>query len=177
MREHFPTDSPDHFALFGLAPAFAVDLESLDNAYRELQRRVHPDKFAASPGHEQRRAAQLAALANEAYRTLKQPLQRARYLLKMRGMNLDKCRPPDGFLAVQMDLHEAVQQARSACDVDALSKLNRSLQEETAALCARLGGQLDDARDHEKAAQTVLALQFFAKLAAELDEALFETET
>jgi molecular chaperone HscB len=61
----------NHFALFGMTPRFAIDIAVLDAAYRELQGRVHPDKFVAASDAEKRVAMQWATRANEAYQTLK----------------------------------------------------------------------------------------------------------
>jgi molecular chaperone HscB len=176
MRANATAGVPDYFALLGLDPAFAIDTQALDSAYHEVQRRVHPDKFAGSAGPEQRQAAQWAALANEAYRTLKQPVQRARYLVQLRGVDFGDCALPEGFLFTQLNLREGVQKAKTARDTGALTDLQNSLQKETTELHARLANQLDDEQNYQRAAQTVLILQFFDKLLAELDDAVLEAE-
>lgn len=167
---------PDYFAFLGLSQAFAIDVQALDKVYREVQRRVHPDRFAGGSAPEQRQAAHWAALANEAYRTLKEPLQRARYLVQLRGVNLEDCAVPEAFLFTQLELREAVQKARADADFAALSSLRRSLKGETAELNALLAAQLDNEQDYQRAAQTVLMLQFFAKLAAEIEDAMLEVQ-
>ena len=78
----------NHFALFQMTPAFAIDAAALDAAYRELQGRVHPDKFANATDTEKRVAMQWATRANEAYQTLKNPLKRATYLCELNGVDL-----------------------------------------------------------------------------------------
>lgn len=74
---------PCHYALFELQPAFDLDLEQLSARYRELARKVHPDRFADAGESEQRQAIEQSANLNEAYQTLKSPSRRARYLLKL----------------------------------------------------------------------------------------------
>ena len=69
---------PNHFDLFGLAPAFALESEALERSYREIQSRVHPDRFAHAGDAERRASLQWTTRVNEAYRTLKDPVQRAR---------------------------------------------------------------------------------------------------
>lgn len=165
----------DYFALLGLTPEFAIDTRVLDDAYHAMQRRVHPDKFAHGGGA-QRQAAQLAALANDAYRTLKQPVQRARYLAELRGVNFNDCALPQNFLFTQLELREAVQKARIAGDRNKLTDLNRSLKREYAELHARLATQLDGEQDYARAGQTLLILQFFDKLLAEVADGLCEAE-
>jgi molecular chaperone HscB len=167
---------PDYFALLGLNPVFAIDSQALDSAYHAIQRQVHPDKFTHSGGGEQRQAAQWAALANEAYRTLKQPVQRARYLVQLRGVDFKDCALPEGFLFTQLNLREAVEKARTGRNTGKLTDLKNSLHKEYAELHARLAGQLDGEQNYARGAQTVLILQFFDKLLAEVDDALFEAE-
>ena len=89
----------NHFELFHLPQQFAVDLKALDQAYRDVQNQVHPDKFARSPDAEKRVAMQWATRANEAYQTLKSPLRRATYLCELHGV--------DGELAVLRMIQEA----------------------------------------------------------------------
>ncbi len=82
-----PDIAQDHFSLFGLAPAYVLDAAALDGAYREIQSRVHPDRYAAAGEAEKRASLQWTTRVNEAYRTLKDPVQRARYLLELRGVD------------------------------------------------------------------------------------------
>ena len=77
------------FELFGLPPRFALDAGALDVRWKELQRQVHPDKFAAQGAAAQRVAMQWSARINEAYRRLKSPLQRAAYLCELNGAPID----------------------------------------------------------------------------------------
>src|SRR5256885_13490827 len=92
-RPFFSTPEPEmnlnqnHFELFGLPARFGVDAATLEARYRELQREVHPDRFAAAPEPERRVSMQLATRVNEAYQTLKSPLRRAVYILRLRGVD------------------------------------------------------------------------------------------
>ena len=67
----------NHFELFGLPLRFRIDAPALQRAYRDLQRDVHPDRYAGGSDHEKRLALQASARVNEAYRTLKDPVARA----------------------------------------------------------------------------------------------------
>ncbi len=162
----------NYFDLFALSPAFALDPKSLDRAYRSIQSRVHPDKFVSAGHTEQRQAAQWAALANEAYQTLKHALPRARYLIQLNGVNPDACAVPTSFLMTQMELRESVQQARSTRNRSALFELSVELHREVNALLGQLAQQLDTEHDFVAAAQSTQKLQFFTKLAADLDDAM-----
>ena len=89
--------SRNHFELFDLPPRFRFDAAVLDAAYRKLQSAVHPDRFARGTDVERRLAQQSSARVNEAYRALKDPVQRAQYLLQLHGIAPERfARRPDG---------------------------------------------------------------------------------
>ena len=105
----------DFFALFGLEPVFAINMERLEQAYLDIQGRVHPDRFAHLPDLEKRLSMQWATHANEAFRTLKSPLARGHYLLEMRGVDpaFDTNTAMSAeFLMEQMEWREALGEAQ-----------------------------------------------------------------
>lgn len=131
-----PVDfAADHFALFGLPKRFRIDRASLDSAWRDLQTKVHPDRFAAGSDAEKRVALQWASRVNEAYRVLRSPLQRARYLCEIAGHDVEaesNTAMGPAFLMQQMEWREALDDARASGSQDAFDALS---------------AQLDDARD------------------------------
>ena len=103
------------FELFAVPPRFAQDAAQLDARWKELQRQVHPDKFAAQGAAAQRVAMQWSARINEAHRRLKDPLRRAAYLCELRGAPIEAERNtamPPAFLMQQMALREQLDAAR-----------------------------------------------------------------
>ena len=78
----------NHFDLFGLAPSFSIEGEALERSYRDIQSKVHPDRFANAGDAERRASLQWTTRVNEAYRTLKDPVQRARHLLELHGVDV-----------------------------------------------------------------------------------------
>lgn len=170
-----PEFSRNHFELLGLPVAYSVDATALDRAYRELQGRVHPDRFASASEAERRVAMQWAARTNEAYRTLRNPIDRARYLLGLKGFDTGEesntSMPPD-FLMQQMEWRESVEEGRARRDAAALEALRGEIdasREEMHSLLARaLGGD----RNYDAGCSLVRKLRFLDKLEAELDEAL-----
>lgn len=165
----------DHFALFGLPQTFALDTALLEQRYRELQARVHPDKHAHLPEPDKRLAMQWASQANEAYQTLKQPLSRARYLLHLAGHDPqveDNTAMPMDFLMEQMELRETVADARLERNGEVLEDLHEQLRRQIKAQHAGLGGDLDERQDYAAAAARVRQLMFQAKLLQEIDDAL-----
>jgi molecular chaperone HscB len=91
---------------------FALDLTQLGARYRQLQRELHPDRYAGASAHEQRLAVQYSALINEAYATLRKPLPRALYLLERSGISSEdiaRQHIDGGFLMTQMELREKLE--------------------------------------------------------------------
>ena len=125
--------SQDYFQLFDLPRSYTVDEEQLGEHYRQLQRTLHPDRFAHATDQERRLSMQGSTLVNEAFATLKEPLKRAIYLLGLYGESLD-----DGsddvltpaFLMEQMELREELEAVRDAADpFAALDVLNRDIRQ------------------------------------------------
>lgn len=172
----FPQMNPDfsktHFQLFNLPPVYALDAVALDRAYREVQREVHPDRFVSASDAEKRLAAQWATQANEAYRTLKSPLNRGRYVLKLNGIDTEEERNtamPLEFLKQQMEWREAVEEAKAAKDDKRLTGLTAARRAEEKALFALLAQQLLDTNELALAKETVRKLRFLEKLGEEID--------
>ncbi len=163
----------NHFALFGLPVAFEVDTARLAETYRELQRALHPDRFANASDRERRLSVQQAAQVNEAYQILRSPLRRARYLLELRGVEFDdekQTHLDPEFLMTQMELREALAAVRNEADpFTALNRILADLDSEQQRLEAELAGQIE-AGDDEAARQLVQKLQFFERLQQEAEE-------
>jgi molecular chaperone HscB len=174
--EHF---TKDHFELLGLVRRQDVDDDELERVYRDIQSRVHPDKHAHQGDAERRLAMQWATRVNEAYLTLKSPLKRAEYLLRLVGHDPEIERNtamPMDFLVQQMEWRESVEEARHAADVDRLDGFHRTLRAEMAAQYAELAQTLDLKHDYASGAHIVRQLMFKEKLLHEIDEALAATE-
>ena len=168
----------NHFELFGLAERFVVDAAALEARYRELQREVHPDRFAAAPEIERRASMQRATRVNEAYQTLKSPLRRAVYILQLRGVDPEfetRTSMPPQFLIEQMGWRERIEAGSEK--PDALLRLQAGLRDESRKIYETLHVQLDEGRDDQAASQTARMLMFYEKLAEEIDDKLAELET
>jgi molecular chaperone HscB len=151
------------FELFGLPERFAQDRAAIDARWKELQREAHPDKFASQGPAAQRIAMQWSVRINEAYRRLKDPLQRGAYLCELRGAPVDAenntAMPPE-FLVEQMEWRESLDEARGPTDLDRLEEeLNRTRRE----TLQRIESLLDEQGDAAAAAQQVRALMFIER--------------
>ena len=175
-----PDFSQDFFALFGLRRAYRIDAARLDQAYHELQGQVHPDRHAHLPETEKRLSMQWATQVNEAYRTLKKPLLRANYLLRLAGTDTDHesntAMPPE-FLMEQMEWREAVAEAREAGDHHELEKLMQRLEKHAGAIRDEIEISLDVKKDYATAADAVRRLMFIEKLEHEIEDALEALES
>jgi molecular chaperone HscB len=83
-----PATAGDFFQVFGLRRAFQIDLELLEREFYRLSRKLHPDRFARASEQEREWSLAGTALLNDAYRTLKDPLARTEYLLKLEGAKI-----------------------------------------------------------------------------------------
>jgi molecular chaperone HscB len=167
--------SRDHFALFSLTPRFAIDAAALERGYRDLQSQVHPDRFAAATEADRRVAMQWATRANEAYRTLREPVARARYLLQMRGYDTEEetnTAMPADFLMQQMEWREAIGEARSSTDVIRLQALRERIAAASREMLAMLERALDADANYVAGCSLVRKLRFLEKLEEEIDSAL-----
>ncbi|HLX03716.1 MAG TPA: Fe-S protein assembly co-chaperone HscB [Trinickia sp.] len=162
--------SGSHFDLFQLPARYALDADTLERAYRAVQTQVHPDRFAAAGDAQKRVAMQWATRANEAYRTLRDPLKRAIYLLSIRGVDVameSNTAMEPAFLMQQMEWREGVEDAAAAKNVDALDALLTELRDEERVRFTKLAALLDNGAD-QAAAEAVRQLMFIERVAAEI---------
>jgi len=169
----------DFFSLFDMPRAFRLNLSELDSRFREVQAQVHPDRFAHAGEAERRLSMQWATKANEAYQTLKKPLERAKYLLHLAGQDIqaeNNTAMPADFLMEQMEWREAVMEAREGRDHHELEHLHNRLRADINGRYDELAELLDDAGDLAQATDLVRRLMFLEKLLFEIDDALASLE-
>jgi molecular chaperone HscB len=162
----------DDFALFGLPRRHAQDRAELDARWRELQARVHPDKFASDGAAAQRVAMQWAVRVNEAYQRLKDPVARAAYLCELHGAPVQSesnTAMPAGFLMQQLEWREALDEARLLGDVEALADTVATHRRQA---LERLTVTCDEQADFTAAAEQVRALMFIERFAQDIDRRL-----
>jgi len=122
-----PPPGGDYFEVFGLPRAFQIDLDALEQEFHRLSRKIHPDRFARASEHERQWSLADTALLNDAYRTLKDPLFRTEYLLKLQGAeigeehagknrdgNADPSRVPPDLLDEVFELNMQLEEMRMA---------------------------------------------------------------
>jgi molecular chaperone HscB len=164
--------SKNYFELFGLPVSFELDVAALSEQYRELQKTIHPDKFANASDRDRRLAVQQAALINEAFQTLKSPLKRARYMLELRGVVFDDQHAtsfePD-FLMEQMELRESLIAIRQQTDaLTSLAKLMQEVENKIQGMTRQLATLIEQ-DDTDQARVQIHKLQFMEKLLNECE--------
>lgn len=173
----------NYFELFGLPAKFNVDVAKLTDVYKQLLKSVHPDRFAHSTGQDKLVAAQKSAKINDAYQTLKKPLKRAEYLLKLRGTDMpsEQASFSDSqFLLRQMELREMLAEIKLADDISAaVFEANQVLESEFEQLYRQMQSelQLDKPEGNQRACESLRKLKFYQKLHLEMDrleDLLFE---
>jgi molecular chaperone HscB len=119
-----PPPGGDYFSVFGLVPRLDLDLAALEHEFHRLSRKVHPDRFARALENERQWSLADTALLNDAYRTLKDPLHRTEYLLKLQGAEIgeehsgkdrkDPSRVPADLLEEVFELNMQLEEMRAA---------------------------------------------------------------
>lgn len=162
------------FEFFGLAESFDLDASALEAAYRRVQASVHPDRFASAPQSQRRYAMQLAARANEAVRTLRDPLSRARYLCELHGVDVaaeSNTAMPADFLIRQMTWRESLDEARETREGAAVEALAAELDDERDGLQQVLRASFSDPADYPRAGDAVRRWMFVERVAEDVRRA------
>ncbi|MCU7881739.1 MAG: Fe-S protein assembly co-chaperone HscB [Candidatus Thiodiazotropha sp. (ex Lucinoma aequizonata)] len=176
--------SKNHFDLFGLPIGYIVDGNSLSERYRDLQRLVHPDRYAHATDQERRLSVQGASLINEAFETLKDPIARASYLLTLHGIKMDaqnESTQDMRFLMQQMELREELEEIPSQNDsYQAIIDLRSRINKQITSLVAQMAVQFETPTEEQlRAAREILRkMRFLQKLHVEAEsvEAALEDE-
>ncbi len=85
-----PPAPVDYFTFFALPRKLNIDTAALDKDFYDLSRKLHPDLNARAGSREQEWSLQQTSLLNDAHRTLKDPIKRTQYLLKLEGVELEE---------------------------------------------------------------------------------------
>jgi molecular chaperone HscB len=169
----------NHFELFGLSPAFVLDKQALEKAYREIQSQVHPDRFAHAGDAERRASLQWTTRVNEAYRTLQDPVQRAKHILELHGVDVafeTNTQMPTDFLLRQLELREELEAAMQKKDSALLDALRGTIAGEKILLENQIAEGIDKRKDFAGSAGPVRKLMFLDRLIEEIDSAYEEIE-
>ncbi len=146
-----PAASGDYFSVFGLVPKLDLDLGMLEHEFHKLSRKLHPDRFARATQEEKEWSLADTALLNDAYRTLRDPIRRTEYLLKLHGAEIgeehsgkgrtDPSRVPADLLEEVFDLNMQLEEMRAN---QKMGEDDPALKKDLTAAKKKFDGLLDD---------------------------------
>lgn len=157
-----------HFQRLGLEISFDVDVVRLDQLYFDLQRQLHPDRFASKTVKEKALSQQQATALNDAYETLKDPLRRADYMVHLQGVDV----VPEGcnlvhdqsILMEAMDMRERLEAVQTTADLNVLAKSTKRENDKVIdQLSKAFGGG-----DVEAASKLTTRLKYLQKMMGEV---------
>jgi molecular chaperone HscB len=172
----------DHFAVLGVERRYDLDAGALEARYKELARKLHPDRFAKADPRARRAALQRTVQLNEAWRALKEPLKRAEYLLELDGVKLATddggarsggVAAPQELLLEILELREELGEARAAHDDAKVARMGEAMRARAVDAAARVAAGLTASRGElttvrlEGVARELVALRYFRRF---LDE-------
>jgi molecular chaperone HscB len=163
-----PPQPVDYFTFFGLPPKLNIDVSALEKDFYEFSRKLHPDLSARASSQEQHWSLEQSSLLNDAYRTLRDPIKRTQYLLRLEGVELEEQSktateqarargevkkqivPPD-LLEEVFELNMQLEELRMDKKVgDDDPSLKKDIEQHKAALEAKNEALLEELRNHWK---------------------------
>lgn len=165
------------FELFELPVSYDVDLSQLQQQYMALQKQLHPDRFANASDQQKRLSMQQTSWINEAQTTLKDPVLRAAYMLKLKGVDIsleNETTMDAGFLMQQLEMREKLEQVRQSYKTaqhDPLAELESMAKDIKNATHEMMSGFAEayDAGQFDDAREWIRKLQFLKKAKNEVN--------
>ncbi len=176
-----PDAGVDRFAALGLPRRFDVDLGAAEAAYKDLSRQFHPDRFAKADPRARKASLARTVQINDAWRTVKDPLRRAEYLLELAGYALAggeksaemsktrKVSAPPLFLVEIMELRDELAAAQQAGDAVKVAFMSDDMRGRAATAMKTIGTSIDGGTPEnlDEAARALMSLRYYQRF---LDE-------
>jgi molecular chaperone HscB len=181
-----PDAKADYFAILGVPARYSVDLAAAEAAFKQLSRQVHPDRFATSDPRARRASLARTVQLNEAWRTLKDPLLRAEYMLRRAGVDIGEggksgdddgdatmeVAPPPAFLMEILELHDELGGARRAGDEVKVALMTGEMRERLSACMADIAAGIEAGTPDglAEAGKAMVALRYYRRFLDEANE-------
>jgi molecular chaperone HscB len=194
-----PADADaDHFRVLGVERHYAVDLAELERRYKDAARRLHPDRFARADVRARRASMGRTVQLNDAWKTLRDPVRRAEYLLGLAGFEVggeegtmkrqgggsagpadkQKLPVPEGLLMEVMELREALLEARAEGDLERVRALADSVRARRSQAMDTVAASFEaDPQDLERATAELVAVRYFDRFLSEVAAGLAPAPT
>jgi molecular chaperone HscB len=158
-----PDAGADHFTVLGVERRFDVDVADLERRYKDLTRVLHPDRWARADARARRFSLQRSVQLNDAWRTLRDPVKRADYLL---GRDANPP-PPPSLLMETMELREQLGEARGANEHARVEVLAADVRGRRAVTADALAVAFANG-DHAAAAAELVKLRYYDRFLEEV---------
>ena len=167
----------NYFELFDLETSFFIDEANLKDSYRREIARFHPDQFASKSDSEKLQALQNTSLLNTAFESIKSPLNRASYLLKLEGVDpfdeKDTVMDHD-FLISQIELREQLEIIKLKQNVDDLEDYLDKIEEQIQSKINLISDAFKEDKRHFEIKNDVRELKFYEQLLSESSKLMDE---
>jgi molecular chaperone HscB len=180
-----PDAAATHFQVLGVTPAFDLELPSVERRYKDLTRQLHPDRFARADARARRASLQRSVQLNQAWKTLRDPVRRAEYLLSLAGIDVgteegtqrraadgstQKLPVPQDLLMEILELREGLMEARMAEDDGRVAELAAEVRGRKQAAMDAVGAALRaQPPEVDRAARDLVAVRYFDRFLDEVD--------
>jgi len=163
----------NYFEVFGLPRRLNIDLPALEKTFHELSRKCHPDYFSTAPAEEKQQALRVAALLNDAYRTLRHPIRRIEYLVNLEGFKPDGSKVPKSFLMEIFEINEQMEEVKSGgAGKEQIDALRREIERRAAGFEAQI---LDASQEWDRLVTSRASETELKKQLSKLTEILSES--
>jgi molecular chaperone HscB len=169
----------DKFAVLGFPRSYDLDGRALEESFRALSRKLHPDRFARATPRERRFSLEQTTILNDAYRTLRDPVKRAEHLLALRGVKVageergSSASMPHEFLEQAMEDREKLLEAKMEGGPAAVEKLAQGVRGKKQATMDEIARVLREDRvadkDLQRTAQLLARLRYYARYLDEVE--------
>lgn len=122
----------NYYDFFEIPHHLSLDLKDLEKRFYALSRKWHPDRFARASAEDREQALDASAILNDGYRVLRDPIQRANYLLKEKGFDIGEQQskevPPE-LLEEVFELNMALEESDEGAIAEARVKFEKMQQQ------------------------------------------------
>lgn len=164
----------NHFEIFGLAPALDLDVKALEQKLRDLSLEFHPDRVAQADPRTRLAALEKTTALNDAFKILRDPVRRAFYVLKLKGVDLEseaaaaKAKMPLEFLEEVMNRREALEALKARRDVEQARAMADEIEKEKSSALEQAKAALGR-DDVNEAAHQLGRVKYFARFVEEVE--------